>query len=362
MHCDPCHLLSLLNILYAALNTTLAPPLPTSGTMSYTPIQPSLPPQGAVHVTFRSPSETPSLAQPTSNPSIVMDVDNPTAIDMVRALLTTDFTADKGSWIFIASTLLRDMQMGLQNTEDLHRFNHLSPTDQHNLDCLSQTMGAIFQYITQYNNAEWVTCTSCIAYHHLLVNETTWQSHLLACAQDVKAAHTTALNDTIRNAHSLIDAWVAGERTAAHDAAINNLVAKNPKFISAHLISDDQVAEWSRRICEAMMAFLNDTNTDVAASALPQPICDHLRAEHQAKLNQAKSDACTDTKNLYDAELACCQSTAYTNTEAAFAIWKSTVCEPKFQAKEEAYRIKKLQLLDVEKHAMTFQADDLKEQ
>jgi len=65
--------------------------------MSYTPIQPSLPPQGAEHVTFRSPSETPSLAQPASNPSVVMDVDNSTAVDTVRALLATDFTADKGS-------------------------------------------------------------------------------------------------------------------------------------------------------------------------------------------------------------------------------------------------------------------------
>jgi len=129
-----------------------------------------------------------------------------------------------------------------------------------------------------------------------------------------------------------------------------------------NLISDDRVAEWSRRIREAMMAFLNNANTDVAASALPQPICDRLRAERQAKLNQAESDACADAKNLYDAELACHQSTAYTDTEAAFAIWKSMVCEPEFQAKEEAYCIEKLRLLDAEKHAMTIQADDLKEQ
>ena len=330
--------------------------------MSYTPIQPSLPPQGAVHVTFRSPSERPSLAQPASNPSMVIDVDNSSAVDTVRALLATDFTADKGSWIFLVSTLLRDMQTGLQNTEDLHRFNHLSPADQHNLDCFSQTMGTIFQYITQYNSAEWVTCASCIAHHRLPVNESTWQSHLLACAQDVKAARSTALNDAIRNAHSLIDAWVAGERTAAHDTAINNLVAENPKFISAHLISDDRVAEWSHRIREAMMVFLNDANTDVAASALPQPICDRLQAECQAKLDQAESDACVDAKRLYNSELARRQSTAYTDAEAAFAVWKSTVCKPEFQAKEEAYRIEKLQLLDAEKHAMIIQADELKEQ
>lgn len=245
----------------------------------------------------------------------------------------------------------------------ISKFRNLTIAEQANLDSLRLAIAVFDVFLSncQSNPDEWITCHGCIQTYHLPIDEATWDANLIACNQMIQAAWETIVNGKVRDATNLIDNWVTGKRIAAHDAAINNLVSSNPSTFACQFITDDRVVEWSRRIREAMIDYLNDTLIEDAACALPPTTRDRLTAERQAKLDQAESDACTEVKRLYDAELARRQAEAHADTKRDFESWRDNLHIPACQAEEEAFRAGKLRELDAAKHLMTTQAEAAKE-
>jgi len=337
--------------------------------MSYPPIDPSLlPTEGVEHSQFLAQpvGHLPSpLSQPQSNPSVILDIDTSTTADTVRALLSTDFTDTRAAWLHLAASLFTDMRNGIRNSmhQSISKFQDLTPAEQANLDSLRLAISAFNVFLSncQSNPDEWTTCHGCIQTYCLPVDEASWEANLIACNQMIQAARETIVNEKVRDAMTLIDNWVTGERIAAHDAAINNLVSSNPSSFTRQFITDDRVAEWSRCIREAMIEYLNGTLIEDAACTLPPVTRDRLAAERQAKLDQAESDACAEVKRLYDAELARRQAEAYANAKRDFEFWCDNVHTPACQAEEEAFRAGKLRELDAAKHLMSIQAEAVKE-
>jgi len=337
--------------------------------MSYPPIDPSLlPTEGVEHSQFLAQpvGHLPSpLSQPQSNPSVILDIDTSTTADTVRALLSTDFTDTRAAWLHLAASLFTDMRNGIRNSmhQSISKFQDLTPAEQANLDSLHLAISAFDVFLSncQSNPDEWTTCHGCIQTYRLPVDEASWEANLIACNQMIQAARETIVHKKVRDAMTLIDNWVTGECIAAHDAAINNLVSSNPSSFTRQFITDDRVAEWSRRICKAMIEYLNGTLIEDAACTLPLVTRDRLAAERQAKLDQAESDACAEAKRLYDAELARRQAEAYTDAKRDFEFWRDNVHTPACQAEEEAFRAGKLRELDAAKHLMSIQAEAAKE-
>jgi len=63
-------------------------------------------------------------------------------------------------------------------------------------------------------------------------------------------------------------------------------------------------------------------------------LINRLDAEHQAKINSAKEDACADAKRLYDTELLRHQTATLSEATADFHNWLSSTLLPEYQAKE----------------------------
>jgi len=257
------------------------------------------------------------------------------------------------------------MRNGIRNSmhQSISKFQDLTPAEQANLDSLHLAILAFDVFLSncQSNPDEWTTCHGCIQTYHLPVDKASWEANLIACNQMIQAAQETIINEKVRDAMTLINNWVTGERIAAHNTAINNLVSSNPSSFTHQFITDDQVAEWSRRICEAMIEYLNGTLIEDATCTLPPVTRDRLAVECQAKLDQAESDACAEAKRLYDAELACRQAEAYADAKRDFEFWCDNIHTPVFQAEEEAFRAGKLRELDATKHLMSIQAEVAKE-
>jgi len=337
--------------------------------MSYPPIDPSLlPTEGVEHSQFLAQPvcHLPSpLSQPQSNPSVILDIDTSTAADTVQALLSTDFTDTHAAWLHLAASLFTDMRNSICNSmpQSISKFQDLTPAEQANLDSLRLAISAfdIFLSNCQSNPDEWTTCHGCIQTYCLPVNEASWEANLIACNQMIQAAQETIVNEKVRDTMTLIDNWVTGERIAAHDAAINNLVSSNPSSFTCQFITDNRVAKWSHRIHKAMIEYLNGTLIEDAACTLPLVTRDRLAVERQAKLDQAESNACAEAKRLYDAELAHRQAEAYADAKRDFEFWRDNVHTPACQAKEEAFRAGKLRELDATKHLMSIQAEAAKE-
>ena len=72
--------------------------------------------------------------------------------------------------------------------------------------------------------------------------------------------------------------------------------------LTRQLISDDRVAEWSRRILEAMRQHLEETLVDDAAQ-IPEPLLTNLKARRAHLIAEAKDDAKEKAKQAHYKEL-----------------------------------------------------------
>ena len=160
--------------------------------------------------------------------------------------------------------------------------------------------------------------------------------------------------------HTLVEAWIAGQRVMAQDAAVTSLISDHTPVIS-DLISDVRVAEWSHHTLEAMRHYFMEHHVTEASASLPQSVIDRLDAEHQAKFHSAEEDACTDTKRLYHSHLQSFQSATLEEAKHDFEEWKTSTFIPKWQAAETAAKAEKLAELNAFKHQLPIETEELKE-
>jgi len=196
------------------------------------------------------------LTQPVSDPSVIMDTNNSIAIDRICALLDMDFSKSRAAWIHLLSSLITDARNGLLSSiqnSSLSRFSNLSPLETTQLTFLKWSLESIDTFFadTQDDPKEWITCMGCVTSFQLLVCKDDWDAVLSDCSGDITAAQTRIVDEAVDAARLHIQAWVAGERITAQDAAIQHLVSDHAPDISG-LISDPCLIEWSRRLLEVM--------------------------------------------------------------------------------------------------------------
>ena len=338
--------------------------------MSFPPIDPSgFYNPGQSPITFTLPEggilSIDPLSQPTSDPSVVMDIDESVAIDRVHALLSADFTSSRASWIYLLASVLSDAQNGIRNSinnSSLRRFHDLSYSETASLNHLQLTLTSLDEFLMnlQDNSDDWVTCMGCVKAFQLPFNKNEWDVNLTKCSDLASDAHKVLLDCAIAEAHTHIQTWVNGERVAAQDAAILHLTADHAPPI-ADLVGDVRVVEWSRRILKAMRHHFMEQHVTDATTSLPQSLIDRLNAERQAKFNSAEEDACADAKRLYHAKLQSLQAAAVVDAERDFEAWKESTLFPDWRAAEATAWAEKLQELDTFKHQLAIETEELKE-
>ena len=333
---------STIQTILPALSVFSSPSPPASATIFFPPIEPShFNDPGQSPASFRCPENILSLlplSQPEADPSIVMDIDNSVAIDQVRALLSSDFTNSRASWLHLLASLITDARNGARTsiaTSSIRRFADLSTAEQATTSHLKLALESLEIFFTdvQDDPDDWITCMGCIQAFHLPSSKDEWSANLSACSGAVEEARRTIVDQAIATAHLHIQSWVDSERLYAQDAAITSLTSDHAPEIGT-LISDPRVVEWSRRLLEVMKHHFTETLVSDASHALPQSLVDRLDAERQAKFNSAEEDACADAKRLYDAELLRRQTATLSAATVDFHQWTSSTLNPKFRAKE----------------------------
>jgi len=338
--------------------------------MSSPPLDPdSFRPAGTAHSEFLLIAEDVHtmlpLTLPESNPDAVIGDDDSVAVDRVRALLDSDFTNSRASWIQLLMALVTDARNGLLTSvrdSSLSRFSDLSPAENLHLTSLKRSLESLDTFFvdTQDDPEDWITCMGCATTFQLPVSKADWDVYLSKCSDDITAARSLIVEEAVEAARLHVQAWADGERVSAQDAAIQRLAADHSPDIS-DLISDPRLIEWSRRLLKAMKLHFTESLVTEASSTLPTHLSDRLDAERQAKVDTACQDARAEAKRLYHAELTRLQSSALQEAARDFETWKTTTLIPEWQAKEASAKAEKLQELDAFKHSISIELEEHKE-
>ena len=305
------------------------------------------------------------LTVPEPDPDVVVGDDDSTAIDRVRALLDSDFTESRASWIHLLLALVTDARNGLLTSiqhNSLNRFSRLSPSETLHLASLKRSLESLDTFFadTQDDPEDWITCMGCATTFQLPVSKDDWDAYLTKCSGDITAACSLIVEEAVEETRLHVQAWAAGQRVSAQDAAIQRLAADRSPDIS-DLISDPRLIEWSNRLLEAMKLHFTETLVTEASHTLPTHISDLLDAERQTKVDAARRDARAEAKRLYHAELTRLQSNALSEATRDFETWKSTTLIPEWQAKEASVKAEKLLELDAFKHGIAIELEEHKE-
>ena len=340
-----------------------------SATMSFPPLDPgSFLPTGTAHSAFIPVEDRLTalpLSIPESDPDVVVGDDDSVAIDCVRALLDSDFSESRTSWIHLLMALVTDARNGLLTSvqhNSLSRFDNLSPSETLHLNSLKRSLESLDTFFadTQDDPEDWITCMGCATTFQLPVSKDDWDVYLSKCSGDITATCTLIVDEAIEAARPHVQAWADGQRVSAQDAAIQRLTSDHSPEIS-DLISDPRLIEWSGRLLEAMKFHFTETLVTKASHTLPTRLIDLLDAERQSKVDAARRDARAEAKRLYHAELTRLQSNALSEVAKDFETWKSTTLIPEWQAKEASAKAEKLQELDAFKHGIAIELEEHKE-
>ena len=344
--------------------------LPTaSANMSFPPIDPAnfrVP--GQSPVTFRTPANLltgEAMTQPASDPSVILDLDNSVTIDTVRALLSSNFVETRPAWIHLITSLLSNAQCGIHTSmqsASLSHFNDLSPSETKSMKHLQLALDSLDIFFSDLKDdqEDWTVCMGCSKSFQLPCSKDDWAVNLTACSGSVEDTRNLIIQNAVSEIHSLVEAWAAGQRVMAQDAAVTSLISDHAPDISK-LCSDVRVAEWSCRILKAMKHHFMEHHVTEASASLPQPIVNRLDAECQAKYNSAEEDACADAKRLYHAHLQSLQSAALEEAKRDFEAWKTSTLIPEWQVAEAAAKAEKLAELNTFKHQLSIETEELKE-
>jgi len=335
--------------------------------MSYIDASDFLPAEISAHTEFTPPpvgKEPDPLSQPESNPSVVMDIDASTAIDLVRTALSTDFTETRAQWIHLVANLLTDTHNSLCAALLAHPvslFRRLLPNEHSNLGSINNALESLRDFFMDCHTSpdSWTTCMQCIELHHLPMSEDDWEANVINCQRLIQATRDTVVNDGVRRTNLDIEAWLAGQRVTAQDAAITHLVSDHAPDIT-QLISDPCVIKWSNRIKEAMSHHLDGLISEEASTLLTPSITAQLDDHRSKLLEEACAEACQEGQCLFHTQLQSQQSIALADAQAAFTQWKMDN-DADFTAKREAARKESLWDLAAYKHALTVEAEEQKE-
>lgn len=110
------------------------------------------------------------LSQPEPDPSVVLDIDNSTAIDIVRGLLANDFTESRAAWLHPSATILTDITNGVRHTlihNPLNKFRDLPLNEQSSLNSLNIALTTLHDFFSecQGDGDNWSLCYRCMSQH-----------------------------------------------------------------------------------------------------------------------------------------------------------------------------------------------------
>jgi len=274
-----------------------------------------------------------------------------------------DTTPACALWLGVTSQLLVAIHNSIRRTHDddsqPHFFSSLSSLEDVDFQLLASTSSALQAFFTNRQNDDSAPgsheiCLRCLEECKVPISEAEWESVLLSCGQNIKAAHRTIINTKLREITEEMDTWVNNARAHIKDAFINSVVNDDiPNFHNEHA-NDARLVEWATRMKAAVrqtaLAYItHETITDIidpwASEALDGAKTLALEENKAFLLNftrdqraAAEASAISDANDFYNTTLASLKAEALERAEREVASYKSDL---KIQSEErkEALRL-----------------------
>jgi len=274
-----------------------------------------------------------------------------------------DTTPSCALWLGFTSQLLVAIHNSIRRTHNPdsfpHHFASFSSSETPDFQILASTLSALNSFFTNRQNDDSApgsheVCLRCLEECKVPINKTEWESVLLSCGQNIKAAHCTIINTKLCQLMEDMETWVSNAHAHIKDAFINSVVNDDiPNFHDKHA-HDARLVEWASCMKAAVhqTALTYITNKTILETVNPwasealEGAKVHTLAENntfllnytcnQHALTEAK--AISDTNDFYNTTLAALKSEALECAECEVASFKSDL---KIQAKErkEALRL-----------------------
>ena len=291
------------------------------------------------------------------------------ALTRVKELLShsfhdpNDITPSRALWLGITSQLSVTIHNSIRRTHNPdslpHHFTTLSPYEDSDFQTLASTISSLSSFFTNRQNDDSAPgsheiCLRCLEECKVPITETEWESVLLSCGQNIKAAHRTVINSKLHQLSEEMETWVSNVHDHIKDAFINCVVNDDiPNFHDEHA-NDAHLVEWvshtKAAIRQTALAYItNETileTIDPWASEALEGTKAHALVENNTFLlnytrNQhalAKAKAISDANDFYTTTLASLKAEALKRAEREVASFKSDL---KIQVEEckEALRL-----------------------
>jgi len=267
-----------------------------------------------------------------------------------------DTTPSRPLWLRFCVQLLVAIHNSIHCTNNPdshpHHFASFSPSENSDFQTLASTTSALHFFFTDKQNDDLVPgshelCLRCLEECKVPINEAEWESVLLSCGQNIKAAHRTVINTKLCQLMVDMEAWVSDTRAHIKDAFINSVVNDDiPNFHDEHA-HDARLVEWASCMKAAVrqmaLAYItHETITETInpwASEALQGAKVHALAENDTFLLNythdqralAEAKAISDANDYYTTTLTALKAKAIERAEREVASFKSDL---KIQAEE----------------------------
>jgi len=274
-----------------------------------------------------------------------------------------DTTPSRSLWLGFTSQLLVAIHNSIRCThvpDTLpHHFASFSPSESSDFQTFASTISALHSFFTNRLNDDSAPgshelCLRCLEECKVPITETEWESVLLSCGQNIKAAHRTIINTKLRQLTEEMDTWVTDTHAHIKDAFINSVVNDDiPNFHNEHA-NNARLVEWVSRtkaaVCQTALAYITHETIletiDPWASEALEGAKIHALAENDAFLLNYTHDqrtlteakAISDANEFYTTTLATLKAETVERAEREVALFKSDL---KIKAEEckEALRL-----------------------
>jgi len=291
------------------------------------------------------------------------------ALTRVKELLShgfhnpSDTTPSCGLWLSITSQLAVAIHNSVRHTHDPdtlpYHFASFSPSENSDFQTLTSTISALNSFFTNCLSDDSAPsshelCLRCLKECKVPITKAEWESVLLSCGQNIKAAHHTIINTKLCQLTEEMETWVDTTRAHIKDAFINSVVNDDiPNFHNEHA-NDARLVEWvsctKAAVRQTVLAFIThetilETINPWASEALEGAKV-HALAENEAFLLNYTCDQCalaeakaiSDANDYYTTTLTTLKAEAVEHAERKVATFKLDL-KIKAEERKEALRL-----------------------
>jgi hypothetical protein len=206
-------------------------------------------------------------------------------------------------------------------------FNNLSDEESEALSLLSSTLSALSSFTTSYkaNPEHWDICLRCLEECNVSVDDAPMRSVLMSTDQNIRAAHSTIINEAIRALSSEMEDWTDSRKAAVKTRLLEAILTDDA---SSLIPSDDQrldawIADRRANLRHVAKANINKEVYDETFAPWAIEYVDVWHAEIDKRI-QAEADTYyhdllssekTKMRELADKELAVFQNQLKVETE-----------------------------------------------